>query len=369
MQVVFRTDASLKIGIGHVMRCLTLADALRTQGATSTFICRQHEGHLIQQIEQHGHDVIALPLTPCFGSDPQHKLAHADWLGVHWTQDARQSCDAIKDRKFDWLVVDHYALDIQWEQALRANYNKLMVIDDLADRAHCCDLLLDQNLGRSSKDYKSLIPPNAKTLIGPRYALLRPEFAQLRTYSLSRRADGRLRNLLITMGGVDKDNVTGKVLNALADSDLPAELQITVVMGQHAPWIEQVKEQAAKLLNPTEVLKGVSNMAQLMANSDLCIGAAGSTTWERCCLGLPTAMIPLAENQKHSAAFLGQMKAVLLLNVNLSMRNYLIEIINEMSSSKARMQQLCACASDVTDGRGSDRVVSRLISQEKTNGR
>jgi UDP-2,4-diacetamido-2,4,6-trideoxy-beta-L-altropyranose hydrolase len=195
-------------------------------------------------------------------------------------------------------VVDHYALDRRWEQALRPHTRRIMAIDDLADRSHDCDLLLDQNLGRQAKDYGGLLSRHTQTLIGPTYALLRPEFAQWREHSLQRRAQPQLKNLLITMGGVDQSNATGQVLDALTRCELPTDLRITVVMGPTAPWLAQVQAQAVAMPCPTQVLAGVSNMAQLMAESDLCIGAAGSTSWERCSLGLPALQLVLAANQK-----------------------------------------------------------------------
>jgi UDP-2,4-diacetamido-2,4,6-trideoxy-beta-L-altropyranose hydrolase len=297
MHFVFRTDASLHIGTGHVMRCLALADALHERGAKSTFICRPHAGHLLELIQQRGHTAKALapaddaytaPADPC----------HAQWLGTDWASDAQQTQQVLGDQVVDWMVVDHYALDRRWEQALRPHTRRIMAIDDLADRSHDCDLLLDQNLGRQAKDYGGLLSRHTQTLIGPTYALLRPEFAQWREHSLQRRAQPQLKNLLITMGGVDQSNATGQVLDALTRCELPTDLRITVVMGPTAPWLAQVQAQAVAMPCPTQVLAGVSNMAQLMAESDLCIGAAGSTSWERCSLGLPALQLVLAANQK-----------------------------------------------------------------------
>lgn len=354
MQVAFRVDASLQIGTGHVMRCLTLADALQVHGAKSTFICRQHEGNLIQQIKQRGHAVINLPIDSRTNEgNEQDKLAHAAWLGGPWIHDAEQTREAIRGKTFDWLVVDHYALDIRWEQALNSHYRKLMVIDDLADREHCCDLLLDQNLGRFAKAYEGLVQQNAITLIGPRYALLRPEFAEWRAYSLRRREYGQLQNLLITMGGVDIDNVTGQVLTALTKSDLSQSIRINVVMGPHAPWLNQVKEQAAKMMQPTSVLAGVNNMAQLMADSDLCIGAAGSTSWERCCVGLPSIMLVLAPNQLKGALALQNLGASKVIEIHKQITKYMFT--NEM------LKKLSQAAAAVTDGLGGERVATLMV--------
>lgn len=354
MRVAFRADASLQIGTGHVMRCLTLADALRERGASCTFVCRPHPGHLLALIAQRGHQVLALPELQ-EGAQPNHNgTAHGHWLGTDWATDVQDTQQALSPQAggqpLDWLVVDHYALDARWEEALRPQAQSIMVIDDLADRPHACDLMLDQNLGRKEADYGGLLKGNT-TLLGPQYALLRPEFAALRVQSLARRqANPPLRRLLITMGGVDKDNATGQVLAALQSCNVPADLRVTVVMGPHAPWLAQVQAQAMQMPWPTEVLAGVDNMAQLMAESDLAIGAAGSTSWERCCLGLPTIQVALAQNQEAIAQALSRAGAALMLQ-----RHAIAQTLPSLIKTVACTDQLFAvtlAASAVTEGKG-----------------
>lgn len=302
VHVVFRVDAGTEIGTGHVMRCLTLANALKDHGGECVFVCRPHSGNLIEFIKMQGFTTIALPsLLSSGGKTRTDTPPHAAWLCTDQDTDARDT-SAVLDEYFngktvDWLVVDHYALDARWEACLRPTTNHVLVIDDLADRPHDCDLLLDQSLGRDAADYTALVPQAAKLLIGPRYALLRPEFARLRAASLVRRENPQLRNLLVTMGGVDKNNGTEKVLDALATCPLPDGIKITVVMGEQAPWVEQVRMKAAMMPFTTDVQVGVRDMAALMVDSDLAIGAAGTTTWERCCVGLPSLIIETAKNQ------------------------------------------------------------------------
>ena len=211
--------------------------------------------------------------------------------------------------------MDHYALDRAWEQEVRPLCKRLMVIDDLVDRPHDCDLLLDQSLGRKPGDYAGLVPQGCVVLAGTRYALLRPEFATLREYSLRRCASGELRAILISMGGVDRSNVTGQVLAALRQCELRRDLNITVVMGALAPWLEAVRTQAIDLPWPCEVRVDVNNMAQLMADSDLAIGAAGSTSWERCVLGLPALIVVLASNQYEAAESLQKKGAATVISL------------------------------------------------------
>lgn len=360
MRVVFRVDASLQIGTGHVMRCLTLADALRERGANCIFICRQHEGHLLDLIAQRGHSIAALPIV-----NAQNEFAiidgpvHAKWLGINWYDDALQTQQILSGDIADWLIVDHYALDHRWEQALRVRCSRLMVIDDLADRSHDCDVLLDQSLGRLADDYEELLPVSALCLIGPQYALLRPEFAQLREFSLQRRANPRLRQLLVTMGGVDKDNVTGMVLEALKQCLLPEELRITVVMGPHAPWLRQVQHDAKQVPCSTRVLVGVSDMATLMADSDLAIGAAGSTSWERCCLGVPTIQLVLAENQKEVAVALAEIGAVLAVDIARGLGGEISNVFRKLNAEQ--LQHLSSCAAKVCDGRAAPFIAEQLI--------
>lgn len=358
MHIAFRTDASLQIGTGHVMRCLTLADAMRERGAHCTFIGRVHDGHLMDLVEHRRHKALRLPLRSD-GYAAAATPAHAVWLGTDWATDAQQSQQLLVNEAVDWLVVDHYALDDRWEQAMRTNSKRLMVIDDLADRSHDCDLLLDQNLGRDCADYSDLLKPNTATLIGPTYALLRPAFAQLRPYSLARRIHPQFKRLLITMGGVDKDNVTGQVLNVLQKCQLPIDMQITVVMGPHAPWLREVKEQATQTQVPTQVLVGVDQMAQLMADSDLAIGAAGGTSWERCCLGLPTVLLVLAPNQHAGAQALFKSGAAITLE-NAQQLQDLFRSMDYEAPLRNTLQQMSVACAALTAGNGAMHVAQML---------
>lgn len=366
MRVVFRTDASLQIGTGHVMRCLTLADALTARGAECQFICRAHEGNLIDLIRNRGYTTHTLPVVGQAGTHSAESCqdtaipepAHHLWLGATQAQDAAACAPILAAQRPDWLIVDHYALDARWEQALSAHYRKLMVIDDLADRPHVCDLLLDQTFGRNEADYCPLVPANCRLLCGAQYALLRPEFAALRPYSLARRTKPALRELLVTMGGVDKDNATGQVLRALRTCSLPPDCRITVVMGATAPWLEEVRSQAQVMPWPTRVLVGVKDMAQLMADSDLAIGAAGATSWERCCLGVPTVMLVLAENQRKIAEELCDAGAAHLIDSS-KLKNH--PLLTPDHLNPILLGAMSAAAAAVTDGLGVAKVIEVLI--------
>ena len=346
---VVRVDASLQIGTGHVMRCLTLATGLAGRGAQVDFICRAHEGNLIALIEQRGFRVITLPFASRADKASLDQPAHAHWLGCDWQTDAQQSLDAIFG-VVDWLIVDQYALDHRWETAMRAKCARIMCIDDLADRSHDCDLLLDQSLGRSSQDYTQLVPEPAKLMLGPKYALLRPEFAQWRDASLARRETPELRHILVTMGGVDADNATGHVLAALQGDETTTVDKITVVLGPHAPWCEQITKQAADMPVPTQVLLGVNNMAELMTSCDLAVGAGGSTTWERCALGVPTIQIELALNQKFISSSIQCAGLALITNID-EFKHKITALLSDESASSI-LKNLSARSAEVTDGSG-----------------
>ncbi|RME63691.1 MAG: UDP-2,4-diacetamido-2,4,6-trideoxy-beta-L-altropyranose hydrolase, partial [Alphaproteobacteria bacterium] len=170
MRAAFRVDASRAIGTGHVGRCLTLAAALRDAGGDALFLCRAHDGHLNAKIEEAGFPVLSLPKR----NDTDDDLAHSHWLGATQADDAKASIAALAGHRIDWLVVDHYGLDARWESALRRHAHRILAIDDLADRSHDCDLLLDQNffLDAASR-YDGLLPDHCRPLLGPRYAVLR----------------------------------------------------------------------------------------------------------------------------------------------------------------------------------------------------
>ncbi|MGO4325663.1 UDP-2,4-diacetamido-2,4,6-trideoxy-beta-L-altropyranose hydrolase [Cupriavidus sp. 2TAF22] len=296
MKVAIRADASVQIGSGHAMRCLTLADVLRARGAEVRFVSRAHQGGAQALLEQRGYACHVLP--PATLAAPAGDLAHSAWLGVAWETDLEQSAAALAGWSPDWLVVDHYGIDWRWEQAMRSHAPRIMAIDDVADRRHDCDLLLDQNYySDMDQRYAALVPPHCTCLLGPGYALLRPEFTA--AASALHREEGPVRRILLFMGGMDQDNATGTALLGLQDAARDG-VAIDVVLGAAAPHREQVRALCGSMPN-THLHVQVDNMAELMARADLAIGACGSATWERCLLGLPTIAIVLADNQRKSA--------------------------------------------------------------------
>ena len=295
MKVAFRVDASSQIGTGHFMRCLTLADELKRQSADICFLSRNLPAHFSEMLVVKGIEYI--PLANDGIADSIDELAHACWLGVSQAQDAKASVKALSGHLFDWMVVDHYALDMRWESLVRQSVKKIMVIDDLSDRHHDCDVLLDQNyFADMEARYKSKVPAHCQLLLGPHYALLREEFRALREQVKVR--NGKVEKVLLFFGGVDENNYTLQAIEAL--TEVNAGFQVDVVIGAQHPFKELIEKTCAKYNFVCHVQ--VSYMAKLMAEADLAIGAGGTAIWERCCLGLPAISICTAENQRKQIA-------------------------------------------------------------------
>ena len=294
--IAIRVDASTQIGSGHLMRCLALASQLRAGGAQVCFICREHPGHLCNTItDEWKFPVHRLPCDADWKVAKDGSITHAAWLGADWEDDARETVAAIASRfgRADWLVVDHYALDAQWESALKQSYRQLMVIDDLADRNHDCDILLDQNFYLDQcRRYDGLLPPRAQLLLGPRYAVLRTEFLQAQQSLRTR--DGTIRKILMYFGSSDISNETAKAMRAIRAIGRP-DIAVDVVIGPTNAHRSQLEKLAACF--PSLRLYFGADMARLIGDADLGIGAGGATTWERCLLGLPTLTVVVATNQ------------------------------------------------------------------------
>lgn len=296
MNLFIRTDASVEIGTGHVMRCLTLAEDLKIHGAKVTFICRRLKGHLIDYIEKQGFKVHALPQPSenSFSSDP--KITHSHWLKVDWQTDLAQTKAILtKQPQINWLIVDHYGLDEKWEREMSALVRKIMVIDDLADRKHYCQLLLDQNLHKNiEKRYEPLVPKDTVQLLGPKFAILRSEFRMARN-QIKGRNETTVQRLLIFFGGSDPTNETIKTLEAIKLIN-KKELTVDVVVGSSNQNNSEIKS-ICNILPNTKFHCQIDYIAKLMLKADLSFGAGGSATLERCYLGLPTLTIETANNQ------------------------------------------------------------------------
>ncbi|KKO48172.1 FlaR protein (FlaR) [Arsukibacterium sp. MJ3] len=283
MNVLFRTDASVVLGSGHVMRCLTLAHALRKIGAQCDFACRLTSGHLADVIRDQGFTLLPLP--------------------ENLPDQAIDACKTLEVITHDYslLVVDHYLLAADYCQRMRLRCSHIMQIDDLANREYDCDLLLDQNLVANAEHrYSRLLPPHCMQMLGPRYALLREEFYQVVT-------PRNTQHILIGFGGSDEQNLTSLAIEAVNNLKLPG-ITADIVIGANNPWHVEIKKLTANLPNMRLHVQ-CNYMAKLMHQAQLMLGGGGASHWERCICALPGLVVTVAENQQATTTFLDQLGA------------------------------------------------------------
>lgn len=352
MKFVFRADASLAIGTGHVMRCRTLAQALRERKHDVLFVCRPFAGHLVGVLRNAGFVVRELPADPRLDGLTR-RLASADA-----TEDARRTIEAAEGAA-DWLVVDHYGLDAGWAAQVRPAFHRIFAIDDGADaRPLDCDLLLDQNLGSLAANYAGRVPAAARLLLGPDWALVRAEFSALRPASLARRREPVCERLLVFLGGGD---VVPDLLVALAGAHASgiAWRHVDVVLGAGVPGVENV-EAALQSFASARLHVQTEDMAALMTSADIAITAGGSVSWEKCCLGLPSVVVSLSDNQRAIATSLSAAGAAI--SVEASAPAYAAAL---RSLQPARMAHMATAAASLCDGGGVARL-ARLLEEGGT---
>lgn len=359
MLTVIRTDAATHIGSGHVMRCLALADALRARGTRVAFVCREHEGHLCDLIEARGFPVSRMAND---GGAPVAVGApsYAGWLRTPWREDAAQTRAAVlaMDAKTDWLIVDHYAIDGEWEGELRSAVEKVMVIDDLADRVHDCDLLLDQNLFADMHlRYRHKVPETCKLLLGPQFALLALGYAHIRRAVQAR--SGPIRNILIFFGGVDSANLTSRALAAVLRLNRP-DILVDVVLGKNNAQVREVRQRIQGHSN-IQLHHDVPSLAPLMAKADLALGAGGTANWERLCMGLPTLVVTLSENQRVTTDELSRLGLVKWLGHRdeVSESDWVDALEAQVKQGVEKAWSLKCIAA--VDGNGASRVCSEIM--------
>ena len=321
---VFHADASVAVGTGHVRRSLVLADALAERGWSCAFDVPDGTGNLVPSLAESRH-AIGFSGSAC-----------------------------------DLLVVDDYGWSEPDETPWRSRARKILVIDDLADRRHVCDVLLDQTAGRRTEEYAGLVPQDCRVLVEAEYALLRPEYARLRPSALARRdGTGTVKRILLTMGGTDPTNATERVLDGIRDAGIVAD--VDVVLGHGAPHAGRVRAVAETMGPRVSVAVDVSDMAERMTAADFCFGAAGSTAWERCCLGLPTAMIVIAENQTRIAAELDHAGAAVDLGrLETVTPSAIADVLQRFANDSDSLHRMSEQAAAICDGRGRERVLEAL---------
>ncbi len=363
MNILIRSDASMQIGTGHIMRCLTLAGRLREGGHHVSFVCRSHPSNLMEQIQRQGFTVHALVTgidIPLSTAQPKH----ASWLGASQQEDADAVISILtllgqQGKPIDGLIIDHYGLDATWEKRMRPWVEWITVIDDLADRPHDCDLLLDQNHYFNAEiRYVKLVPATCKMLLGPHWSLLRPEFSALRKHPLRDRS--MLRRILIFFGGTDPGDDTFKAVQALEFPEMEG-IVADVVVGEANPHLEKITKACARQPK-IQLHVQVDHMASLMAKADLAIGAGGTTSWERCCLGLPSLLVCVAENQKELIQDLEHAGAVRSLGQSVAVSgNSIATAIQNLVVHPKALMKMAEISAQLVDGLGVNRVAEAIL--------
>ena len=344
MRVVFRVGASGEIGFGHLSRCINLAEVLRSRGNRVSFICRDDESKSFRALEDRLFATVLLP-----------SLAAGEVCNQQ--QDADQTIESLKGMRPDWLVVDNYGLDKQWEQVIRPHVAKIAVIEDLPNRQHDCDLLLDQNYSdRSNETFRGQVPNACELLLGPRFALISEEFQRIR--EIKTKPVNELKRIFVFCGGSDPQNLTQQVIDELSIDEL-SNVAIDVVIGGQN---KNFNREALRKLKPNfEIREAGGEFAQIIRRADLAIGAGGTTTWERMCLGIPSIVVSIAENQNSACEELGRDGLINYLGTQSSLKPGAIrEAVFEAKTEYASLFDQIARGQILVDGRGCERVAEAM---------
>lgn len=348
MRILIRADASPTIGSGHIARCLTLARVLRKQGSHVAFACRQLPGHRLDALSAEGFETFALPeFYP--GEDPQQAIESM----LPWQADIDALDLLLEDHaEFDWIIVDHYGLDHHWQTAARRWAPRIAAVDDLATRRYSVDLLLNQNLSGLSDNYTPLLPEGCRTLLGPRYAMLREEF-DCPAIDIKPEA----RRVLVNFGGFDAAMQTHHAMLALVDFP---ELDVDFVAGVDNPAWAQMQTLAQTRPN-WRLHSFVSDFHQRMTEADLFIGAGGGTSWERAALGLPTICIAVSNNQQVNGEVMAAAGAHVFMGAREQVSvTQLRDAIGFVAGNFYLRQSLAERSRQMVDGRGALRVAAAL---------
>jgi len=361
LRIAIRADASVLLGSGHVRRCLALIDHFIELDCDVTVFTRAAKGNMSDMLRCRGCTVheLCVPLAindDCDISDCSNKSEY---------DDAISTISNARGAIYDWMIVDHYELSGIWEEATRDLYKHLLVFDDLADRNHQCSILVDQNLGRDPSHYQGLLNTEATCLCGPRYAALRPEFPAARVESLARARNRVGLNVLIFMGGTDPNNVTSQVLQSILDGHEHVFENLYVVMGSAAPSLSKVKDLIAKFTCRTELVIDTDKIHEYMMVSDVAFGGAGGAAWERCCLGLPSLIVTIADNQLAGSRALVREGAAKVLSPSELGEAGLAYKIQQWGESRV-LHDMSVKAANVCDGGGVSRILMEMCKVDKS---
>ena len=336
MNVLIRADASAVIGTGHIMRCLALAEQMHDKGWKVHFVCKELPGHMLAVIRRNGFEVSGIPLD----------VSCADTY-----VDAELTKQVIRaNGPFQWVIVDHYGLDEVWQRQIKSSVDHVMVIDDLANRRHHCDMLLDQNYNpKGAARYKGLIPEGCRRLIGPSYLLLRSSFYEMRDL-MDLNRDRTVRRILLFFGGSDPTGETMKAIEAVHMIDR-SSLRFDVVVGDSNPMRDQI-ESACRALPNIRFHCQVNEMASMMALADFSVGAGGVAMWERCFLGLPSAVVITADNQAESVEAAASREAIWPIGMHTHVKSFdIADIILRAVESPHLLEQMSRNGLELVDSR------------------
>jgi UDP-2,4-diacetamido-2,4,6-trideoxy-beta-L-altropyranose hydrolase len=279
---------------------------------------------------------------------------------VDWRRDAKETRVALGSAP-DWLILDHYAFDARWEEAVCPAGTRLLVLDDLADRPHSCDLLLDQSLGREESEYTGLIPQKATCLFGAQYVLLRPEFSRFRQANLKRRTRRNAQEILIAMGGTDPLRIVPEILTVIAHLRSALGLRAVVMISSRAPHLDELRGHVARASFPCRLEIDSENVAALMTASDVAIAASGMIAYELACLGVPMLLLPVSNIQFKVAVELAASAEAHVVKSfandrTENIRVALAGLVKRLRSESLRYIPISECL----DGRGVNRLICAM---------
>jgi UDP-2,4-diacetamido-2,4,6-trideoxy-beta-L-altropyranose hydrolase len=336
MITLFRLDASYTIGNGHLVRCMTLAKSLLKQQFTVVFICADISDSLVQLIVS---DSIILEKIDSFKDE---------------LIDASNVIKVLDKYPQGLMVVDHYKLNITWHQIISRNVHKIIVLDDLANRPLFCHLII--NSGCFNKGaYQMLIPDFCEKMLGPEFVILKSEYI----YYQKKHCQEQIKKVLIFMGGADSKNVTSKIIEAFSDRTFDA-INFDLVIGSSNLRKSEIEKLVAAKTNFT-IYQNRPHLADLMQSADIAIGAGGTSVWERICVGLPSSIITLEENQVALTEHLGDMGLVAYMGHYDVVTTHMINqfLVNEISYGKLRKQ--FKEANRLCDGLGVSRIIQKIL--------
>ena len=350
MKVVFRVDASGEVGFGHLSRCINLAEVLRSRGNEVSFVCRDDEAKSFSALENRLFATVLLPM-----------LSAGEV--VNQQEDAQQTIQALLGKRPEWLIVDTYTLDKNWERLMRPHVAKIAVIEDLSGREHDCDLLIDQNYSeRSATSFDKFVPKTCEFLLGPRFALIGEQFRRLR--ELKSKPAPELKRMFIFCGGSDPQNLTQQSIDEISCSEL-SNIAVDVVIGAQNKTFDRAA--ALKLNANIEIHDASGEFARIMSIADLAIGAGGTTSWERMCLGVPSIVVSIADNQNSACEKLGRDGLIDYLGRRSSLKSgALRNAVVKAKTNYASLFDQVERGQILVDGRGCERVAEVMCPSDES---